>query len=127
MSRKNFLSHTLVESQSLSSSFQTDPTVVKHLDNLSYQIIITTTDSVGTFSVQCSNDYDVQEPSSRVLNPGTWTDLTLSGVPAVAAANDSILISLNQVPFKAIRLAYTPSVAGTGTAKIVIMDKMIGG
>lgn len=127
MSRKNFLNHTLVESQSLSASFESQPTVVKHLDNLSYQIVVTTSDSQGTFTVQCSNDYDVAEPGTKVTNPGNWVDLTLSGVPSVSAANDDILISLNQVPFKAIRLKYTSTVAGTGVAKIVVMDKMIGG
>lgn len=127
MSRKNFLNHVLEQDVSLSSSFITEPTVVKHLDNLSYQIVVTTTDSEGTFTVQCSNDYEVSQPGDKVVDPGNWVDLTLSGVPVVAAANDDILISLNQVPFKAIRLAYTSSVAGTGTAKIIVMDKMIGG
>lgn len=129
MSRKNTLVTTLATNQSLSSSFNTAPTVVRYMDNCSYQINVTTTNSVGTFAVQVSNDYYVNEGNdSVVVNPGNWTSLTLAGgVPFVAAANDTIVINLNQLPFYAVRLAYTATTAGTGTCSIFITDKQIGG
>lgn len=114
---------------SLSTSFNSPATVVRYLDNCSYQINVTTTDSQGTFTVEVSNDYYVNEGNdSVVVNAGTWVALTLAGgTPTVAAADDTIVINLNQLPFYAIRLAYNSTVAGTGTASIYITDKQIGG
>lgn len=127
MARKNSLIYPLAVAQSLATDFTTPPTVVTHLDNVSYQIVATTTDSSGTFSVQVSNDYAINETTNAVKNPGTWTALTLSGTPALTGASDSIVINLNQLPFLAARLAYTSSVAGTGVATITLVAKQIGG
>lgn len=127
MSRKDFNVYKLAANQSLASSFITPATVVTTSDNISYQINITTTNSVGNFTVQASNDYSVG-PGGSVLNAGTWVDLTLGGgVPNANAANDSISISLNQVPFSALRLSYTATTAGTGTCSITVVSKMLGG
>jgi hypothetical protein len=126
MSRKNFNVHKIAEEQSLAASFQTSPTVIKYLDNCAYQINVTTTDSIGTFAVQGSLDYNIDEPSGTVINPGTWVDLNLAGgTPFVNTADDQILIDLNQLPFTAIRLAYTSSTPGTGEADIYIATKQI--
>lgn len=125
MSRKAQLNYVLEENKSLSSSFVTNPTVVTFLDNLSYQINVTTSDSQGVFVVQASNDYDVGLPAG-IENLGQWFDLVLSGVPTVNLANDTIAISMNQVPFKAVRLSYTANTPGTGVCKIIIQDKMLG-
>lgn len=128
MSRKLTLVHTLISDQSLSAGFTTPPTVVRYLDNCSYQIIVTTTDSVGTFAVQASNDYYVNEGNSNVVqNPGTWNDLTLAGgTPFVNHTNDTIMVNLNQLPFYAIRLIYRSTTAGTGTCSIYVVDKTVG-
>lgn len=121
----NPVSHTTTFS--LASSFFSPATVVRYLDNCSYQINVSTTDSVGTFTVQVSDDYYVNEGNDLVvMNPGTWTTIQLSGGPSVAGATDSIVIDLRQLPFYAVRLAYTSSVAGTGTAQIYITDKSVG-
>lgn len=127
MARKNILRHEIASGQSLSASFTSQPTIIKFTDNISYQINIQTVDSQGIFTVQGSNDYEINEPGSQVINPGNWVDLTLSGVPSVAAANDEILISMNQVPFNALRIKYTSTVAGTGTCDMWIMTKQVGG
>lgn len=126
MSRKNVLVTPLVINQSLAASFTTAPTVVRYLDNCSYQINVTTTNSTGSFQVQASNDYYVNEGNDSVVqNPGNWVALTMSGTPTVAAANDNIIINLNQLPFYAVRLAYISTIAGTGTASIYITDKAL--
>lgn len=127
MSRKNTVIYPLATGQSLSAAFTTPVTVVTHLDNVSYQIVATTTDSAGTFAVQISNDYVINETTNAVRNPGTWTPLTLSGVPTLSGATDNISINLNQLPFLAVRLAYTPTTAGTGTANITLVAKQLGG
>lgn len=126
MARKDTLLHELLVDQSLSSSFNSPATVIRYGDNISYQIDITTTNSIGTFSVQVSNDYAVG-PDNTITNAGTWNTLTLSGTPTVDATNDIISISLNQVPYFAIRLAYTSSTAGTGTCNAWITSKQVGG
>lgn len=129
MSRKNTLVHTLITNKSLSADFVSPPTVVRFLDNCSYQIVVTTTDSIGTFAVQASNDYYVNEGNDNVIqNTGTWNDLTLAGgTPFTNGINDTIMINLNQLPFYAIRLIYRSTTAGTGTCSIYVTDKMIGG
>ncbi len=126
MSRKDTLLFELLNGQSLSTSFVSAPTVIRFTDNVSYQINVTTSNSTGSFAVQVSDDYAVG-PGNVVSNPGTWNTLVLSGSPTVAGANDIISISLNQLPFFAIRLAYTSTIAGTGTATAYISSKMIGG
>lgn len=128
MARKNTVNYQVASNQSLSSAFTSVPTEVITLDNLSYQINITTTDSVGTFAVQASDDYATYEPSGVVTNSGTWYNLPLGGgTPFANMANDTINIYLNQVAFKALRIAYTPSVAGTGVCNIFVTAKQLGG
>lgn len=129
MARKNILRQELVAAQSLAANFQTNPTVISYLDNCSYQINITTSNSTGTFSVQGSSDY-APRTAEAPGNVGNWVDLPLGGsvaAPVAAAANDSILINLNQVPFNALRIAYIATIPGTGTAEIWTLDKQLGG
>lgn len=127
MSRKLvLLPVAIATNQSLATAFTTTPTVLSYQDNVAYQINVTTTNSTGTFTVQASMDYEAGVNGSGPPVAGNWVDLTLDGVPTVAAANDTIAISLNQVPFKALRIAYTPTVAGTGTCNILIMARTVG-
>ena len=127
MSVKNTLRYQLVPAQSLATSFTTKPTTITSLDNCSYQIIITTSNSTGTFSVQASNDYVAPEAQNGTFNPGNWVDLPLGGTPSANAANDDILIHLQQLPYAAVRLVYTSTIAGTGTCNIIVSDKRLGG
>ena len=113
--------------QSLAASFISPPTIIRNHDNCSYQINIYTSDSSGTFAVEISNDYQVDPATQVVENPGTWLALPLGGTPVVAAANDTIVINLNQLPFMAMRLNYTSTVAGTGTCDMIVTEKQIGG
>lgn len=126
MSRKNVLAPTtaLASAQSLGASFNTNATIIDYMDNCSYQINATTSDAVGTFKVQASLDYEAGN-SLNNARTGNWVDLTLSGTPSLSSANDNIIINLNQVPFRAIRLVYTRT-SGTGTVDIYVMNKSIG-
>lgn len=126
MARKNTLNrHPVATAQSLGTSFTTDPTTISYLDNISYQIDATTSDAIGTFVVQGSIDYVPAQPN-ETPNAGHWVDMTLSGSPTLASANDDILIDMNQVPFTAVRLQYTRT-SGTGAVTVIINAKQIGG
>lgn len=130
MARKNVLDTEIILGKSLATSFISPVTAVTYLDNISYQINITTTNSIGTFKVQASNDYEIVAPNETVVNPGNWVDLTLSGSvanPVANAANDQIIINLHQLPFNAVRLVYTSGTAGTGTCNIYMTSKQVGG
>lgn len=128
MARKNVVVYQLNKAQSMAASFTTNPTLIKYLDNIAYQINVTTTNSTGTFSVQGSLDYTIDETVNNVSNPGNWITLKLAGgVPTISAASDQILIDLNQLSFNAVRLVYTSTVAGTGTCDIFVMGRQIGG
>lgn len=127
-SQKRILVTQISANQSLSASFTSPATVVKYLDNCSYQINITTTDSTGTFFVEVSNDYVVYETTNQVETPGNWVPLTLAGgTPTVGGDDDTIVINLNQLPFYAVRLRYVSQTAGTGICNIFIADKAISG
>lgn len=128
MARKNVLIYQLENDRSLAVSFNTAPTLVKYLDNCAYQINATTAAVSGTFQVQVSLDYEVNEITNTVVNAGTWVPVTLAGgVPTLSGASDQIVINLNQLPFNAIRLAFTHTAGSPGTADIYIMCRQIGG
>lgn len=128
MSAKNALKYKVASSQSLSSTFTSSPTDIRYLDNCSYQINITTSNSTGSFSIQGSNDFEPSPQNAGLpVNPGNWADLPLSGTPTVAASNDVIVIDLNQLSLNGIRLHYTSTVAGTGLADIWLVSKRLGG
>jgi hypothetical protein len=128
MARKDVFVSRISHNQSLAASFNGPATVIKYLDNLAYQINITTSNSTGNFSVQGSLDYSVNPLTGIVESAGSWVTLNLAGgTPTVAAANDTIAIDLNQLPYTAIRIVYTASVAGTGTCDIWISGRQIGG
>ena len=127
MARKNTLEFQVATDQLLAADFTSPVTVVKTLDNCSYQINITTTDSTGTFSIQASDDYGINEITNDVTSPGTWVDLPIGGTPVANAMDDVILVDINQVSFKALRVAYTAGVAGTGVCSIRLIGRQIGG
>lgn len=130
MARKDIVIKKIASAESLAATVTFAPTLIKWLDNVSYQINITTTNSVGSFSVQASLDYEPAgsvDPMSTSPNTGNWVDLNLTDTPIANGANSSILIDLNQLPYKAIRLKYTSSVAGTGVCDVYVMARQIGG
>lgn len=127
MSRKNTLEYQLATAQSLAAGFTTTPTVVNTLDNCSYQIDVTTSNSTGSFTVEVSDNYGINLITNDVTSAGTWGTLPIGGTPTVAAANDIIQIDINQISFKAMRIRYTPTVAGTGTCAIKLLAKQLSG
>lgn len=127
MARKDTLQAKISTAQSLSATFTSPVTLIKNTDNVSYQINATTADAVGTFKVQGSDDYRAEEPMNAVLSSGSWADIPLGGdALSLASANDTLIISMNQLPFQAVRIVYTRS-SGTGSCDIWISTKQLGG
>lgn len=102
----------IATAQSLSSSFNSASTTVPFQDNLSYQVTVTTSDSVGEFFLQGSDD------------DANWADTGNSLL--ISGANDTLLFAINQWPFKYVRLRYASSVAGTGTCSILFHARTVG-
>lgn len=129
MARKNVALKQIESAKSLAADFTTEATVIQWLDNVAYQINVTTTNSVGSFIVQASLDYIPSDNPmiDGMANSGNWVDLNLTATPVVNAANDSILIDLNQLPYKAIRLKYVKDTAGTGHCDIFVNARQMGG
>lgn len=126
--RKNILPGVEIETnKSLAASFNSAITTISYLDNVAYQINIRTSDSTGIFKVQGSIDYKANSiGDNSQVGAANWVDLTLGGgIPSANGANDSIIIDLNQLPFNAVRLVYTSTIAGTGHCDIWIMAKEI--
>ena len=103
---------TIASAQSMAANFNSDATVVSNEDVLSYQINITTSNSTGTFYLQCSNDNS------------NWVTIGTAGT--AAAANDSIVVDIGDLSCKYMRISYTSTIAGTGTCDILLMARSIG-
>lgn len=126
MARKNVLKYEVAAGQVLAADFSSDPTIVQYHDNVSYQINVRTSDDQGSFVVQASNDYSVDSVTGSVINAGNWVDLSGTTL-SINAANDTLMINLNQVSFYAVRIHYASSVSGTGDCDIWIDARQIGG
>ena len=122
MSRKQVLAPVqIAQLQSLAANFIATPTEVSFQDNLAYEILVTTSDSEGQFTLIGTLDSPDNLGSFAAVN---WVDLIPCGT--IAAANDIIGIDINQFPFKYVSLKYVSSVAGTGTASIKLMARTVG-
>jgi len=113
----------LVSGQSMASTVTSAAVNVQYLDNIAFQAIFTGTPT-GTFSVQVSLDHQENFVGTGVVTPGTWTNLTLSPVPAATGAAGSVVIDLNQISAPWVRLVYTPT-SGTGTLNAYVSGKQL--
>lgn len=100
--RKNvILPYKLIDAHALSASFDSKAVNIQYLDNIAFQLSVTTTANTGTFSVQVSLDGQI------------WDTLSLSpAIPALADASTVITINLNQLPYTWVRIHFE---IGTGT------------
>jgi hypothetical protein len=104
---------SLLVDQSMGATFQSPSTNILYTDRVGYQISFTTSDAIGTFSVEVSNDESV------------WVALTLSTPITAASANDDAFIDV-ETAAKFVRLVYTRS-SGTGTLQAHMTAKSISG
>lgn len=118
MSRKNVNNFVAFNDVVDGYGVESEVSSIAFLDNVSYQVEWTG-DLEGTFAVLASNNYD------KVKNLGTFYELTFSpGLGAATGTPGGYLINLNQLPFKDVKMSFTPS-AGSGTLTIIINSKMI--
>lgn len=96
---------------SMGATFSTVATATPNADNLCYQITFTTSNAVGTFTLEASNDV------SNYVNLGT--------AGTAASANDTIIVTYTGVPFAYTRIKYTRT-SGTGTATILLTTRTVG-
>lgn len=97
---------------SLSASFNTVSTAVPYQDGLNYQINISTSNSIGNFYLQASDDN---------VN---FADVGQAAI--VASASDVAICEITQVTAKYYRLRYQSATAGTGTCQIFLTARSIG-
>lgn len=102
-------------SGTLSGNITSGSVAIPFLDNIGIQINITAPAlTSGFFTVNAS------------LDGVNYMPLVMSGTPAVSGSADTVMISLNQVPFRYITVNYTSSTAGTGSCDVWVMSKEIG-
>ena len=116
-SQKSTLFAQVYSAKAIATSFTTAVTDVGRYDNISYEIIFAnaTNTPSGFFTVQGA-DAGMILPN-QTMQGATWTNLPLSAVPQVDSSSGSHLISLNQIPFRYIRILYTPN---SGVADITV-------
>lgn len=98
------------------------PTIIQNLSMVSYDVSWAGTAPVGTLSVQVSNTYS-QNADGSTRNPGVWTSLVLSTIPAVSGNSGSGFIDIDASGAYAIRLMYTKA-SGTGLMQATINGKV---
>ena len=98
-------------SVSMGASITGPTTTIDVVDQICYQVAWTSSDAVGTISVQGSVD------------GATFYDITFDPVLAQPASNNGgYLINLALIPFPYVRLKYT-RVSGTGTLTCTMSAK----
>lgn len=120
--KSNLLAFQTLSSVSMSANVTSSVTNIAYLDNIGVQFNFTGA-PVGTFNVQVSADYN-EDTQRNVINPGSWTSLTLSPAPTAAAAASTIYVDLNQLSAPWIRSGYTAS-SGSGVLSTYVTGKMV--
>lgn len=126
MSRKNnLLKFKVVTQGDMTGSVTSAVTNIQHLDNIGYQMNITSGTPTGAFSVEVSADY-YQDPEGTVVNAGNWVALTLTPTPSVTTgAPANIYLDLNQLSAPWIRLKWTHSGGTGGVFDAFVTAKMV--
>lgn len=117
--RKNAIQqYPIINATSMAATITSAATNVEFLDNIGFQIVWTSSDAIGTITIEGSNTYN---PNLNVA--GSWFALTFS--PALtqpASNNGNYGISVNQFPWSWIRVVYTRS-SGSGTLTATLSAK----
>ncbi len=131
MSAKRSLpAYPLLTAQALGASFNSPPTKILYIDNVGYEIDVSSASSLnGVFTIQVSASYD-EDDQGNVIKAGIWTTVqypnTDTNVSATVTSNGSVYFDLNQLSAPWARLVWTSS-DGTGTANVFVCGKTMGG
>lgn len=96
-------------------------TNVENTDNIGIVLNWSGSSPVGTMTVDCSNDYDVQSPAAA-----HWVSLDFGSAISVSGNTGSSIININQLPYTWLRAVYTKG-SGTGTLTAKLSSKQTGG
>lgn len=121
--KNNLYQYKILNGVSLGASFSSVPTNIEIMDNISYQMNITTADAIGSFTIEVSDDYN-QDSQGNVITAGNWITLPISDAMDVAGASDLIMFDGNQISQPWIRLKYTRT-SGTGSVTAYVTGKML--
>jgi hypothetical protein len=127
MADKRFLPRFhLINATSMGASVTSAATRIEYIDNIGYEVLWSAgTSPVGTITIQVSNDHD-ETDNGVVLTVGNWQDVGVvdsAGVaPTISGASGDHFISLNQLPWKWVRLVYNRT-SGTATLDVWITGK----
>lgn len=117
---KNNIRRRLLNAQSMGATFNSSPTNIERMDNVSIQTNVSGSSSpVGTFKVQVSNDYE-QDADGTVRAAGNWIDVT--GLSQAISGDTQILFELALTAAAWVRLVYTRT-SGTATANAYLVAK----
>lgn len=110
MALKNIIKpHHLMVDGDMSGSLISDAVDVTYTDNVGFQLTFTGTPT-GVFSCQ------------GTIDEVNWSSLTFSTTPTADGGDDVHLLNINQIPYKKLRIRYSPMM-GTGTLNIYVMSK----
>jgi hypothetical protein len=110
--RKTVHSYTVFNAVDATTTQTSEKTVVQGIDKLSYHVKFSA-NNAGTFNVQAQNS-----------DSDTWVNISFNAVMTIAAENEALII-MNEVPFKNLRLVWTPS-AGSGTMTAILNMRAVG-
>lgn len=121
--------HIVLDAGSMAGDLTSDVTIINKLSMVSYAYSWTGTTPVGTVSVQLSNDYKLSADGQTVVNPGTWTTMTVdyNGSPVttvpVSGNTGNGFVDIDATAAYAIRTIYTRG-SGTGSLTVTIAGKV---
>lgn len=124
MTRSIFLKPYEVLDTTLNGNKTSLATTIEYQDNISYECIIVGNCS-GTFAVQGSLNYQ-PTPQGVQNSPAESGDWVTLGTLTVTGS-DILLFDVNQCAFPNIRIIYTDSSGGTGTAtcRVLVSGKKV--
>lgn len=108
--KKTINSASIFSATSLAASVNSSPFNIRYMDRVCVQVVVTTSDGVGAFAVQGSNDTD----AAVAAGTASWT--TMTGMnQTISSANAVLLYDIVQTAVPWVRVAYTRT-SGSGTA-----------
>lgn len=116
--------HQVVTDGDMSAPITSEVTITSLLSMLSYDISWDGTAPDGAVTVEVSNTYSLGADGKTVLNPGTWTTLTLSAPTNITGDTGNGFIDIDATAAYAVRLVYTPN-SGTGRLNVTVNGKVM--
>ena len=117
MSRKHVVKYHSMSNLPAGSAQVSSETNVENLDSCSYHVKFASAAS-GTFKVQARN------ADLKTTDTTAWYDVNF-GTPLTISSETDVQILLNQLPFKEVRLVWTPSSA-SGLMNAYLVMKTVG-